>query len=421
MIRHNFFFMRREDGVFPLVTGQHHIHRFGQVFLRNNAAAVLYRAQRRLVDQVGKVCAGRARRGARHGKKIHVIRHHHIFGVHLQNGLAALQIRQFHRDAPVKAARAQQRRVQRFGAVCGRQNDDARGAVKAVHLAQKLVQRLLPLIVAANARAIAFFANGVDLVNKHNARGLFLGLLKQIAHACGALPHKHLHKLAARNGEKRHAGLARHRLCKQRFACARRAHQQGALGHGCANAVIFGGRVQEIHNLAQGFLGLVLPGHICKALARLVFHIQFGARLAHAEHSAAASFLQIAHHPNHGQHQNQRGQHPANQKIHQETIFLRGYFCEFDVFICAQPVHQFGIRKSTGGVIGHLPRGIFGAEDDLLPIFINLDGVYCHALHFAVHHAQKGAVIHLGDIGAMQHWHYKGVQKHHNQQCNGRV
>ena len=47
-----------------------------------------------------------------------------------QNLLAALQVGQLDRHAAVKAAGAGQRRVQRFGAVGRRQNDNALGGVK---------------------------------------------------------------------------------------------------------------------------------------------------------------------------------------------------------------------------------------------------------------------------------------------------
>ena len=56
-----------------------------------------------------------------------------------QDGLSALQVRQLNRNAPVKPSGTQQRRVQRIGAVGGRQDDDALLAIKAVHLGQQLV------------------------------------------------------------------------------------------------------------------------------------------------------------------------------------------------------------------------------------------------------------------------------------------
>lgn len=54
-----------------------------------------------------------------------------------------------HGDLAVKPAGAQQRRVEDVGAVGGREDDDASIALKAVHLGQQLVDRLLALVIAA--------------------------------------------------------------------------------------------------------------------------------------------------------------------------------------------------------------------------------------------------------------------------------
>ena len=80
-----------------------------------------------------------------------------ILSVHLQNCDTTLQIGQLHWNAAIKTARTQQSRVKRLRTVGRRQNNDALGAVKAVHLGQQLIERLLALIVAAHARAVALF------------------------------------------------------------------------------------------------------------------------------------------------------------------------------------------------------------------------------------------------------------------------
>ena len=54
--------------------------------------------------------------------------------------------------------------------------------------------------------------NGVDLVNKNNAGRLLLRLLKHVADAGRAHPHKHLYKIGARYGEKWHFGFTGDRL-----------------------------------------------------------------------------------------------------------------------------------------------------------------------------------------------------------------
>ena len=79
--------------------------------------------QRRLVDQVGEVRAGEARRAARDHLGLHVGGERHLAHVHQQDLLAAADIRQRHDHLAVEAARAHQRRVEHVGPV-GRGDDD---------------------------------------------------------------------------------------------------------------------------------------------------------------------------------------------------------------------------------------------------------------------------------------------------------
>ena len=94
-------------------------------------------------------------------------------GVDLQDLLAALEIGQFHRNTAVKAAGTGQSRVEGIRTVGGREDDDAAVALEAVHLGEQLVQGLLTLVVAAQLAAVALLANGVYLVDEHDAGGLF--------------------------------------------------------------------------------------------------------------------------------------------------------------------------------------------------------------------------------------------------------
>ena len=99
--------------------------------------------------------------------------------MHFQNLFAALEVGQLHRHTAVKTSGTGQRRVQRIRAVGSRQNDDAGVALKAVHLGEQLVQSLLTLVVAAEIAAVALLTDGIDLIDEHDAGGLFLGLSEQ--------------------------------------------------------------------------------------------------------------------------------------------------------------------------------------------------------------------------------------------------
>ena len=75
-------------------------------------------------------------------------------------------------------------------------------------------------------------ADGVQLVDEHDAGRLLLGLLEEVAHARGAHAHEHLDELGAGQEEERHVGLARHRPGQQRLAGAGRA-RRAARPWGC--------------------------------------------------------------------------------------------------------------------------------------------------------------------------------------------
>ena len=47
--------------------------------------------------------------------------------------------------------------------------------------------------------------------------------------------------------------------------------------------------VEEVDDLVQGFLRLVLAGHICKGHAGGLFHIDLGVGLTHAAETAGAA------------------------------------------------------------------------------------------------------------------------------------
>jgi len=282
---------------------------------------VAHGAQRGLVDDVRQLCARGTRRHAGDHGKVAVGAELDLFGVQTQNAFASLQVGQFHGHTAVKTAGAGQGGVQRFGAVGGGQNDNALGGVKAVHLGQKLVQGLLALIVDAHAgRAVALFADGINFVNKYDAGCFFVGLLEQVAHLAGTHAHEHFHKFTAGNAEKRHARLAGHGAGQQRFACARRAYQQHALGHFGTDILVLFGVVQKVHDFLQALLGLVFARYIVKFYAGLVIDdILLGARFAAEQHRVAAhafhALAQRAVGPPEQQDQGQEGNYHVQQRV----------------------------------------------------------------------------------------------------------
>ena len=181
--------------------------------------------ERRLVDEVGQVGAAHARGAPGHDAEVDVGGHPLVLAVDLQDGQALLEVGQRHDDLAVEAAGPQQGRVEDVGPVGGGDHDDALGGVEAVHLREHLVERLLALVVAAAEAGAALAADGVDLVDEDDGRGLLAGRLEQVADPAGADADEHLHEVRAAHRQEGHARLAGDGPGEQRLAGAGRARR----------------------------------------------------------------------------------------------------------------------------------------------------------------------------------------------------
>ena len=337
--------------------------------------------------------------------------HDDILGMHLEDRDASLQVGQLHRDAPVKPARAQQRRVERFRPVGGCKDDDALGAVKAVHLGQQLVKRLFTLVIAAQAAAVTFFANRINLVDEHNAGRLFTRLLEQVAHLGRAHTDEHLHELRAGDREERHVRLTCDRLGEQRFAGARRADKQRAFGQLCADACIFAGVMQEVHDFGQGLLGLVLSGNVRKGLAGLSLRIDLCARLAEAHGVAAHALHHLFTHPLAEGNDNDDWECITDQDGEQRRSLRRDLRCKLDIRII-QALIEVRIRKNAGFIDCRIAVLISCLKYDLA-----LRLVIGHSLHSAfVEHRRELIIAYFGHSALHQRRKKQPVQQHQDEQ-----
>src|SRR5690625_7408086 len=168
--------------------------------------------------------------------------------------LAATNIRQADHHLAVKTARTEQRLVQHVGAVGSGNDDYALVALKTIHFHQQLVERLLTLIVATTVAAAAMATNGVNFVNKDDARCLLFGLIEHIPHSGGAHTDKHLHKVRARDGEKWHVGFPGDGFGQQGFTGTRSTRHQHAARDSAAELLKFTGVAQKLHQLLHLFL-----------------------------------------------------------------------------------------------------------------------------------------------------------------------
>ena len=143
-------------------------------------------------------------------------------------------------------------------------------------------ERLLALVVAADGRAAARLAQGVQLVDENDARGLVLGLAEEIAHPGGPDADEHLDEVGAAQAEEGHLGLAGHGLGQQRLAGARRTDQQHALGNPAAQRPGTFRRLEEIDHLAQLGHRLVDAGHVAEGDFQVFLGVQLGPAAAKA-------------------------------------------------------------------------------------------------------------------------------------------
>ena len=112
VIGNNLLLLVRKDRILFLIAGDHDLDAFLKICLCHVAPVFPYRPQRRLIDDVGKLCAGCAGRHPGDHREVHVLGKLYFLRVDLQYLLAAFQIRQLHRNSPVKPSRSRKRRIQ---------------------------------------------------------------------------------------------------------------------------------------------------------------------------------------------------------------------------------------------------------------------------------------------------------------------
>ena len=295
-----------------LRTGDHPVDRLLQGVVGDRPLLLTGGEQRGLVDHVGQVGAAEARGTPGDRVEVDVGRERLALGVHPQDGLAALHVGGVDRDLPVEPARAQQRRVEDVRPVGGGDQDHAALGVEAVHLDQKLVERLLPLVVAAAHAGATVAADRVDLVDEDDRRGVRLGLLEQVADTAGADADEHLDEVGAGDGVEGHPGLAGDRAGQQRLAGSGRAEQQHALRDLGAEGLVLRRVLQEVLDLVQFLDGLLGPGHVREGGLRRVLgdHLRLG--LAEVEHPRAAT-LHLRHEEQQQEHEKRDGKQVDQQ------------------------------------------------------------------------------------------------------------
>ena len=238
--------------------------------------------------------------------------------------MAAVEVGGVHLDLAVEAAGAQQRGVEHVGPVGGGDEDDAAADVEAVHLHQELVQGLLALVVTAAHAGAAVAADGVDLVDEDDRRGVLLGLLEQVTDAGGADADEHLDEVGARDRVERHARLARDRAGEQRLAGAGRAVEQHALGDLGAHGLELGGLLQELLDLAELLDRLLTPRDVAERRLGHVLGDQLGLGAGELHDALAAAALDLVHQEDEEEHDEREGQQRGEDRAEQAGLRVLG-------------------------------------------------------------------------------------------------
>src|SRR5207253_1108450 len=156
----------------------------------------------------------------------------------------------------IEAARPQQRGIENVRPI--RRGDDHNALVlsEPVHLDQQLVERLLPLFMAQRVAAPAS-ADGVQLVDEHDAGWVTARVTEQLSNPGGADAGVHLDEVRAAREEKRHFGFPGDRTGEKRLARTRLPDEEDALGYAAANGRKAGRLAQEVDDFLHFLLGLV--------------------------------------------------------------------------------------------------------------------------------------------------------------------
>ena len=205
------------------------------------------------------------------------------------------------------------------GRVGGGHQDHTIAVAETVHLHQQLVQGLLALIVAAAHAGAALAADRIDLIDEDDARRVLLRLLKQVAHAGSTHTDEHLHEIGARNGEKRHARLARHGAGQQGLTGTGRTVKQHAARDFRAQRFVAGRVRQEVADLIELLHCFIRTGHVVEGGIRIVLVQLLSGGLAKAEGTHAATALHTGQHE-HQQTEDQQHRQQHHQQAAQEAI-----------------------------------------------------------------------------------------------------
>ncbi|MNG11464.1 hypothetical protein D3C84_950100 [compost metagenome] len=113
--------------------------------------------------------------------------------------------------------------------------------------------------------------DGINLIDKDNARCVLLRILEQVANTRSAYPYEHLDEVGTGDAEERHAGFACDSARKQRFTRTRRAYEQDTFRNTRTDCCELARILQEFDDLDELLLLFVRARHVLERDALLLF------------------------------------------------------------------------------------------------------------------------------------------------------
>ncbi len=215
------------------------------------------------ITYVGYIRARESGRLTGHHFDIHAIVLLDVAQMDIENLYTVLEFGEVDCNLTVEASGTQKGFVKNVGTVGGGEDNHTTVGAETVHLGEELVERIFALVVGTHVGVLATrTAHGVNLVDKHDAGSLLLGLAEEVADTRCTHADKHLDKIGARHREERHVGLAGNSLGKKGLTSSGRAYKQCALGYLAAKVGVTLRVAKKLDNLAYLGLGFGESGNI---------------------------------------------------------------------------------------------------------------------------------------------------------------
>ena len=155
---------------------------------------------------------------------------------------------------------------------------------------------MLAFIVAATKSSAALTTHSINLINKDDARRVFLGLLKHVSNTRRTDADEHLNEIRTGDRKERYFRFARNCFREERLTSTRRADEQHATGNASTKLLKLARILQEINDFSDFFFGFIATGDVSKCGRVVGFVEQACFAFTKAERTAFAAALHLAHH-----------------------------------------------------------------------------------------------------------------------------